>query len=118
MDESEKIKQFTITFFKSLGCEIYWSGKTLVVEKVPKNFQDFFGKNEPYKFVFSEEEIITNSEIVSKGSSLLKKMNEYLDGKGQTTLIKLDIDFEEGILKKIEGVSCVFKLTSLGRTSL
>lgn len=107
MEEAEKIRQFTLNFFKNLGCEMFWQNKTLIVEKIPKNFQDFFGKKEPFKLVFRQEDLKEDYELVSKGSSLIKKMNEYLDGKGQTTLAKISIDItEKDILKNFDLINC------------
>jgi hypothetical protein len=103
---SEQIRNFTERFFQNLKCDLKWEGEALVVDNVPQDFQKFFGKNAPYKLSFVSE--IDGADFITKGSYLLKAMNEFLTDKGQTALLKIDfdVDFKEMIEKKFPLRNC------------
>jgi hypothetical protein len=93
-----QIKSFTLEFFKNLKCNITQNGDILIIEDVPKSFEDLYGKAAPYKISFSGK--IEGTEFVGKGSQFLTAMTKYLEGAGKTTLLK--IDFNVDPMKEIE----------------
>ena len=103
---SEQIRDFTERFFKNIKCDLKWEGEVLVVENVPQNFQKFFGKNAPYRLNFISE--TDDADFITKGSYLLKAMNEFLTDKGQTALLKIDfdIDLERKIMNDFPLMNC------------
>lgn len=104
--DEESIKRLAEGFFISLKCKITWKEKVLFVENVPENFEKDYGKKGPYSLVFNRQDYdkYEDSELVSKGSVLLKIIASYLEDKGQTTLLKLDFnpDFKSLIQKEID----------------
>lgn len=107
MGEQEKIKKFSESFFKNLKCELSWEGNSLIVKKIPKSFEEFYGKSGPYKIVFNSEDQ-GSGELMAKGSFLLKSMTDYLDTLGQTTLIKLNFerDYKEEFQRYLKLKGC------------
>src|SRR3989344_6559798 len=102
MKELAELKEFTASFFKNLGAKTTWQGNTLQVEKIPHDFEDFFGKRSPYKLVFDRGEETNETELIAKGSFLLKAIALYLEKKGQTTLLKMrTLDPKEMLKHKI-----------------
>lgn len=87
-------KEFILEFFKD--CKIQEKGGALIINGVPKDFEEFFGKKSPYKLVFDLDSYskIKDSELVTQGSYLLIAIKDYLSNKGQTSLLKLDIKLE------------------------
>src|SRR3989344_3896598 len=102
-EQKEEIKKFAIDFFNRLGCRTKIENESLVVEGVPSDFEVFYGKKSPYKIIFDKESENENSELAVKGSFLIKSMANYLENRGQTTLLKIDfkIDPNEIIRKNI-----------------
>jgi len=92
--EKESIIKFSEEFFKNIKAEFSWQGETLVVTKVSKDFETFSGKTSPYYLVFDSEKTAENTELLAKGSYFLRAMTNYLDNRGQTTLIKLDFPLD------------------------
>ncbi|PIN93824.1 hypothetical protein COU54_01515 [Candidatus Pacearchaeota archaeon CG10_big_fil_rev_8_21_14_0_10_31_24] len=86
-----QIKNFSESFFKSLKCNLTWNEECLVIEKIPKDFEEFYGKPGPYRLVFSENHK-NQGELLNPGSFLLKTMSSYLETLGQTTLVKINFD--------------------------
>jgi len=115
MTESEDIKNFTVSFFTNLKSNLFWDncGKKLKITAVPETFEKFYGKKSPYELVFSKEDAINGEELMVKGSFLLNCMKEFLQDKGQTTLVKIDFDFDPGdeIQKYLKLKNC--QLTSI-----
>ncbi|MBM3232730.1 hypothetical protein FJZ18_01020 [Candidatus Pacearchaeota archaeon] len=99
MKELAELKEFTANFFKNLGAKTIWEGQMLRVDKVPKDFEDFFGKKSPLKLVFDRSEEGKDTELIAKGSFLLKAIALYLENKGQTTLLKLRVMDPKELLK-------------------
>ena len=87
------MKKFILDFFKFLKCNIIEKENFIKINKAPKDFEDFLGKEAPYTLVFDQEqlEIIENSELITKGSYFLASIRDYLEDKGQTTILKLMI---------------------------
>lgn len=90
--ETNQIKEFAIRFFENLNCKISQQENVLVVENVPENFEKFFGKKSPYRLVFEKEHQTENTELIVQGNFLLKAMNDYLEDRGKTTLLEIDLD--------------------------
>lgn len=96
MSETEDIRSFTVSFFNNLKSNLFWDngGKKLTITTVPEDFEKFYGKKAPYELVFSQADAFNNEEVMIKGSFLLNCMKEFLQDKGQTTLVKLNFDFD------------------------
>jgi hypothetical protein len=98
----EEITKFIIEFFKSLNAEIHVENETFFVKAVPKDFQNFYGRNEPYVFSFednAENKGIT--EILKPSAFIIGCIKDYLRTKGQTTLIELVFNCDaDRLLKK------------------
>lgn len=91
------IKDFCIDFFKTLDCKIISKKNMITIENAPYEFEDFVGKNAPYNLTFDTESHndIENSELMVKGSYLLKSMRDFMQDKAQTTLLKLKIEIKD-----------------------
>jgi hypothetical protein len=104
--EEESIRKLAEGFFKSLKCKLTWKEKALLVENIPEEFEKDYGKNGPYLLVFNRDDYDKNenSELIARGSVLLKIITNYLDERGQKTLLKLEfnLDLKDLILKKID----------------
>jgi len=102
----EQVEKFVVEFFKNLKCNISKEGDVLIVENVPKSFEDLFGKSSPYSLSFISG--IKGSIFVGKGGSLLAAMTKFLEGAGKTTLLKIDFDCdaESEISKAISLKNC------------
>ncbi len=104
--ETESIKKLTENFFINLKCNIAWDNNVLIVNKVPQDFEKLYEKSSPYAFSFDEEtsKNIPESELITKGSLLLKLMANYLNNKAQTTILKLNFepDLKEMITSSID----------------
>jgi len=95
--EIKKIKEFTLNFFKSLNCNILDKETHIIIKNVPDSFENFVDNYSPYILVFDmdQHKLIEDSELMEKGSYLLKSMREYLETTGQTTLLKLNIQIKD-----------------------
>ncbi len=104
--ETINIKEFTLDFFKNLDCEIVNENGLFLIKKIPVDFEEYYGKKEPYNLVFNKEE--TGGEYIGSGSSLLKYMQDYLERKGETSLLRLAIEVEavKEILQRIKLGNC------------
>ncbi|MBS3079065.1 hypothetical protein J4218_03015 [Candidatus Pacearchaeota archaeon] len=104
--EEENIMKLAEGFFKNLKCKINWDGKVLVINNVPEDFEKDFGKKGPYFLVFNREDYDKheNSELVARGSVLLKIIANYLEERGQTTLLRLNFNpnLKDLVLKEID----------------
>ena len=92
---------FYSKFFKSIGCNVQQRERELVVSEIPANFEKFSGKKGPYFFSFDRER--EGYEYVSQSHYLVKTIKEFLEGRGETTLLRIDfgINFKEEIPKRI-----------------
>jgi len=90
--KSEDLSKFIESFFKSIKCTTKWEGNILKIENIPEPFERFYGKKSPYYFVFSSEDNNEKTELITKGSSLIKTMSEFLKNKAQKSILKLDIE--------------------------
>ncbi len=97
MTESEDLKNFVVSFFTSLKCNLAWDGNKLTVFNIPENFQKFSGKASPYQIVFLQEHATDGEEVIMKGSFLLNSIKEFLADKGQTTLVKIDFELNDEV---------------------
>jgi len=89
---SSQIEKFVMGFFENLKCGVSVEDGVLVVENVPKGFEDLYGKVAPYRLGFVSG--MKNCEFVGKGGSLLTAMTKFLKGAGKTTLLKIDFDVD------------------------
>lgn len=107
MKELTELKEFTANFFRNLGATTDLKDQMLIVKSIPKDFEDFFGKKSPYKLVFDRSQETQETELIAKGSFLLKAIALYLEKKGQTTLLKLRaLDPKELLKHKIVFNKC------------
>jgi len=88
----EQIKNFAVGFFNNLKCGVLVEDDCVIVENVPKSFEDFLGKKSPYCLVFSKEDETEETELVAKGNYFLNAMRSFLDKSGSTTLLKIDFN--------------------------
>ncbi len=111
--ETDRIKNFVSKFFESLKCEVIFVNNVLSVRNIPEGFEKFCGRIGPYKFVFEKLFLSSDTELLSSGSFLLKAINDYLEGRGQTTLLKIEFEpnFKEEIEKRFTLKNC--KITNL-----
>ncbi len=108
--ETESIKNLTENFFMNLKCNVIWDNNILIVNKVPPDFEKLYEKSSPYAFSFNEEtsKNYPESELITKGSLLLKLMANYLNNKAQTTILKLNFepDLKQIITNSIDFKDC------------
>ncbi len=99
--ESFKIKSFVSRFFENLKCQVKDDLGKITVEKIPADFEKFCGKKGPYYFSFDKEE--GEYELITKGSYLIKAINDYLENRGQTTILRIEFEFDPR--KEIEKIA-------------
>lgn len=81
-----ELARFTEQFFQSLNAQTTWNGNILEVTKVPEAFENWAGKKAPFRLVFNPGEEQADTDLITKGSFLLKSMTSFLEQKGQATL--------------------------------
>ncbi len=101
MEQKEQIKNFTLGFFKNLKCTLAWNGDVLEVSNVPSEFESFYGKKAPYFLVFETAAAQEQTELMARGSYLLRRMADFMGDRGQATLLRWDVDInpQEMLLK-------------------
>lgn len=111
------IKKFVENFFRNIKSEIEWKDGLLIVNTAPKEFESFLGKKAPYYLAFGQLSCPINQEIevINKGSVFLKAMFSFLEGKGQTTLLK--INFEPLDLSLLKLNNCKIIKSSLKQSN-
>ena len=99
-------KKLILEFFKDYKPR--GKNNILIIPKAPEEFEEIFGKKAPYKLVFSlnQHNITKGSDLIAKGSYFLSSIKEYMDNKGQTSLIKLNIKIPSTIINKIPLGNC------------
>ena len=109
----DQIRKFAVEFFENLKCDVSWEGDVLVVENVPRSFEDLSGKSSPYRLNFVSEE--GEGDFVGKGSVMFSFMIKYLKGAGKASILKIDfdVDAEREIRKKVGFKNC--ELESLSK---
>ena len=100
ISNEDKSKEFILEFFKD--SRIKDEKGVLTISEVPKAFEDFVGKKSPYKFVFDIKlhSKIKDSELIMQGSYFLLSIRDYLIDKGQTGLMRINIQPDLGCLNK------------------
>jgi hypothetical protein len=93
--EKNNLKELVKRFFESIGCVCEENRGILQITNISSDFEKFFGKKGPYNFVFEKDLENEKCELITPGSYLLKIINDYLEGKAETTLLKINIDFNE-----------------------
>lgn len=110
------LKDFFVKFFKQLKCEITEKEDCLIISSVPQSFEKFSGKRGPYKFSFDKE--IENYELISSNHYLIRTIKDFLEGHGETTLLKakFDLDLKEELQKIIPFTNS--KIKSINKFSI
>jgi len=100
-------KKLILEFFKEYNPTE--KDNILRIPQAPKQFEEIYGKKAPYKLVFSlnKHNTTQGSELIAKGSYFLSSMKEYMEDKGQTSLIKLSIKTPDSIIKSIPLGNCL-----------
>ena len=113
----DNLQDVVFRFFESIGCSCKNNDKCVHVINVPEDFEKFFGKKSPYFFVFELHLQDKEKEYITKSSYLMKIINDYLEGKAETTLLKICFDFNERekILEHFSFRNC--KLTAIEKKS-
>jgi hypothetical protein len=88
---TNKLQEFFIKFFNNLGCDCKENENSLIISNIPQNFEKFSGKKSPYYLSFDSEK--EGYEFISQNHYLLRAMKEFLEGRGETTLLKINIEF-------------------------
>jgi len=86
---NEEIAGFVKDFFKNVGAKVSLEGEVIKIENVPKEMNDSLGNKSEYYFTTNEKES-EKAELLTKGSLILKYINDYMRSRGQTTLLKID----------------------------
>ncbi len=104
-------KNFLMEFFKDFSTEE--KERVLHVTNVPEDFENFIGKKAPYKFVFdiNTHNKVANSELIMQGSYFLLAIRDYLENKGQTSLVKLQAIPGKSTLSKIKGEKLFYEFS-------
>jgi hypothetical protein len=86
------LKEFFLKFFKNLGCKVSENGECLNIIDIPSSFEKFSGKKGPYAFCF--ESPVDGYEFVGANHYIINSMKDFLEGRGETTLLKFDVNFD------------------------
>jgi len=117
-EKTQDMREFVLEFFKFLKCKVIEKENYLKINNAPKDFEDFLGKEAPYILVFNQEQLkeLGDAELITKGSYFLASIRDYLDDKGQTTVLSLMIPIvnpNKEIKKEINFNNC--KLIDVGK---
>ncbi|MBR9703876.1 hypothetical protein GOV12_00555 [Candidatus Pacearchaeota archaeon] len=84
-------KKLIKDYFKDY--KVIEKNNVLTIPEAPSDFEEIFGMKAPYKLVFSlnNYKIIPNSELITRGSYFLSSIRDSMEGKGQTSLVKLNV---------------------------
>ncbi|MBR9705974.1 hypothetical protein GOV14_02995 [Candidatus Pacearchaeota archaeon] len=93
---SKKIQNFTIKFFQNLKASLERGGDILIVKDVPSDFEKFSRRSSPYFLVFDEKKMTGKTELIAKGSSLLKSMTDYVSDSGSATILRIKFEADAG----------------------
>ncbi len=113
---NEKLQEFILKFFEQLGAHVETIGQTVIITKIPSSFEKFYGKEAPYRFSFDEK--VEEFEFINQNSFLIRSINDYLENSGQTTIVKINFNFEpkKKVFEKEPLMNC--KLTQVQRSSV
>ncbi len=102
-------KKFLLEFFKDSIIEE--KEGVFTVNNVSEDFENFIGKKAPYKFVFDigTHNKVDNSELIMQGSYFLLAIRDYLENKGQTSLVKLQLNPKDKT--KMKGEKCFYEFS-------
>jgi len=108
----EQVRKFVSGFFESLGCNLRWDGEVLVVKNVPVKFEEYYGKEAPYRFVFNKG---LDGQFVGKGSAVFEKILSFLKRGGKMSILRIDFaDVDvDGVLGRLRLKNC--EVESVGR---
>ncbi len=101
--EYKNLEEFAAQFFTMLKATVEKEGQYLRVINTPAGFQKFYGKKEPYLINFDKANETENTELLAPGSYLLRVMSDYLEARGETTMLWLvpQFDYEKIMNEKI-----------------
>jgi hypothetical protein len=82
-------KKFLLEFFKDSKIED--KDGVLTISNVNPDLEKYIGKLSPYKFVFdiNTHNRVKDSELIMQGSYFLLAIRDYLDSRGQASLLKI-----------------------------
>ncbi len=83
---------FFVSFFNNLGSNIKRDENFLVVENISPKFEKFSGKKGPYLFSFEKEK--EGYELITQNNYLVNTIKDFLEGRGESTLLKIVFDKE------------------------
>lgn len=88
--EQKVIKEFCIDFFKFLNADVTVNNDSIIARNAHDDFERFVGKKSPYILTFdaSTHEKIEDSELIAKGSYILKAMRDYIGDFGETSILR------------------------------
>lgn len=97
---ANETKEFILEFFKN--SKLSDKNGVLTIEDAPSDFELFLGEKAPYKLVFdfNKHNEVEGSELILKGSYFLSTIRDYLRDKGQTSLLKINIDLDQKQFKE------------------
>jgi len=103
MKNENTSKKFLLEFFKDSDIED--KEGVLTINNASEDFEKFIGKKSPYKFVFDiyTHNKINNSDLIMQGSYFLLAIRDYLENKGQTSLVKIQAIPSKSVLSKLKG---------------
>lgn len=108
-----KVENNTRDFLKDFfeNSKIIDKNGVMKVSEVPKDFESFVGKKSPYIFVFDIDthNRVKDSDLIMQGSYFLLAIRDYLQDKGQTSLLQLNfspdkIEISKKIKKEIKEI--------------
>lgn len=85
------LKQVLIKFFTNLNCEVVDEEDSIKVSNIPQKFGKFAGNYGPYFLSFKGEK--EGYELITQSHYLIKAINEFLEGRGSTTILELETNF-------------------------
>jgi len=89
-----EIRNIISNFFSRVNCDLEEKEHVIIVNNVPKDFENLYGKKSPYTFSFEEYTEIESTEIVTSSSYLLTAISDYLKNKTKTSILKITFDNE------------------------
>ena len=75
------VKDFVYSFFEKLQCSLSYEGNILIVEKVPKSFEEHLGQKAPYRLTF--ESFSADALLVERNSPFFTSILSFLDSSSK-----------------------------------
>jgi len=96
-----QINKLVVNFFKNINAKFIWNNEELIVESVPKEFENIIGRIPPYRFVFDEKLKTSQNSFINLDHNLIKIIARFLENSAKTTLLKINFEDKE-IFEKIK----------------